>query len=58
MEQTSRMCPGGRVEAMDLLWQSFATEGIHYPSPDWRGRVLAERYETIDSREGNLAHGG
>ncbi len=37
------------MEAMELLWASFATEGIDYPSPDWHNKVLAERTEIIDS---------
>jgi len=37
------------METMELLWQSFAKEGIDYPSPDWHGKVLAERSAIIDS---------
>jgi hypothetical protein len=48
-EQISRMSSSERVEAMELLWESFSTEGIDYPSPDWHGKVLAERSEIIDS---------
>ena len=43
------MSSSERVEAMELLWESFSTEGIDYPSPDWHGKVLAERSEIIDS---------
>ena len=43
------MSSSERVEVMELLWESFATEGIDYPSPDWHGKVLAERSEIIDS---------
>ena len=39
------------MEARELLWESFATEGIDYPSPDWQGKVLANRSEIIDSGE-------
>ena len=49
MEQISRMSSSERVEVMELLWESFAKEGIDYPSPDWHGKVLAERSEIIDS---------
>ncbi len=49
MEQISRMSSSERVEAMELLWESFSKEGIDYPSPDWHGKVLAERYEMIES---------
>jgi len=34
---------------MELLWESFSTDGIDYPSPDWHGKVLAERSEIIDA---------
>jgi hypothetical protein len=34
---------------MELLWESFSKEGIEYPSPDWHGKVLAERSEMIES---------
>ena len=43
------MSSGERVEAMELLWESFSKEGIDYPSPDWHGKVLAERSEMIES---------
>lgn len=49
MEQISRMSSNERIEAMEILWQSFAKEGLDYPSPDWHGKVLAERSEIIDS---------
>ncbi|KAB2639343.1 MAG: addiction module protein [Verrucomicrobia bacterium] len=49
MKQISQMSSSERVEAMELLWESFAKEGIDYPSPDWHGRVLAERNEIIES---------
>jgi len=49
MEQISRMSSCERVEAMELLWESFSKEGIDYPSPDWHGKVLAERSEMIES---------
>lgn len=50
-EQISLMSSNERMEAMELLWESFSTEGIDYPSPDWHGKVLAERSEIIDSGE-------
>ncbi len=49
MEEISRMSSSERMEAMELLWESFAKEGIDYPSPDWHGKVLAERSEIINS---------
>jgi hypothetical protein len=48
-EQISRMSHSERVETMELLWESFSMEGIDYPSPDWHGKVLAERSEMIAS---------
>jgi len=38
-----------RMEAMELLWDSFSKEGIDYPSPDWHAVVLSERSQIIDS---------
>lgn len=49
MHQICQMSSSERVEAMELLWQSFAKDGIDYPSPDWHGRVLAERSKIIES---------
>lgn len=43
------MSSSERMQVMELLWESFSTEGIDYPSPDWHGKVLAERTEIIDS---------
>jgi hypothetical protein len=40
--------------AMELLWESFDAEGIDYPSPDWHGKVLAERSAIIDSGKATL----
>ena len=34
---------------MELLWESFAKEGIDYPPPAWHGKILADRSEIIDS---------
>ena len=48
-EHISLMSSSERMEAMELLWESFSTEGIDYPSPDWHGKLLAERSEIIDS---------
>ena len=43
------MSSSERVEAMELLWESFSKEGIDYPSLDWHSKVLVERSEMIDS---------
>jgi putative addiction module component (TIGR02574 family) len=48
-EQISRMSSTERMEAMELLWDSFSKEGIDYPSPDWHAEVLSERSQIIDS---------
>lgn len=48
-EEISRMSSSERMEAMELLLESFAMEGIDYPSPDWHGKVLAERSAIIGS---------
>ena len=45
------MSSSERVEAMELLWESFSKEGIDYPSPDWHDKVLADRSEMIESGE-------
>lgn len=52
------MSSSERVEAMELLWQSFAKEGIDYPSPDWHGKVLAERSEIIIGVRDDEVDGG
>lgn len=48
-EQIDRMSSSERMEAMELLWESFSKERVEYPSPDWHGEVLAGRTEIIDS---------
>ena len=48
-QEITRMTALERVEAMELLWRSFSKEGFEYPSPDWHGRVLAERVEIIEN---------
>jgi putative addiction module component (TIGR02574 family) len=49
MEEIARMSSSERVATMELLWESFAKEGIDYPSPDWHASVLAARSEIIAS---------
>lgn len=49
MEQISRMSSSERLETMELLWESLAREGVDCPSPEWHGRVLAERSAIIES---------
>ena len=48
-QEITRMTSIERVEAMELLWQSFSKEGMDYPSPEWHGRVLSDRSEIIGS---------
>ncbi len=48
-EEISRMSKEERVEAMELLWESFARDGIEFPSPEWHGPVLAARTAIADS---------
>jgi len=47
------MSSSERVEAMELLWESFFRDGIDYPSPDWHSPILAERSEIIESGKAN-----
>jgi putative addiction module component (TIGR02574 family) len=49
MEEISRMTSAERLATMELLWESFAKEGIDYPSPDWHAPVLAARSDIIDT---------
>lgn len=51
-QEISRMTALERVEAMEMLWQSFSKEGIEYPSPEWHGEVLGNRAELI--KNGNV----
>lgn len=48
-EEISRMTSRERVETMELLWESFAKEGVDYPSSDWHVQVLAGRSELVES---------
>jgi len=49
MDQISGMSSAERLATMELLWESFAKEGIDYPSPDWHSPLLSTRSELIDS---------
>lgn len=48
-QEITQMTAIERVEAMELLWQSFSKEGIDYPSAEWHGQVLCDRSEIIKS---------
>jgi hypothetical protein len=51
-QEITRMTAIERVEAMELLWESFSKEGIDYPSPGWHGKVLRERAGIIENGKG------
>lgn len=48
------MSPAERLQAMELLWRSFAGSGHEIPSPDWHGDVLASRLEKVEAGEGHF----
>lgn len=37
------------MDAIERLWESFAKDGIEFPSPEWHGPILAEREAIADS---------
>jgi hypothetical protein len=49
MEQISQMSSSERMEAMELLWESFSKDGIDYESPEWHEEILIKRSELIES---------
>ncbi len=51
IKQISQMSSTERLAAMELLWESFARDGIDYPSPAWHAPALAARSKIIDSDE-------
>ena len=48
------MSPTERLQAMELLWRSFAGASDAIPSPSWHGDVLSARLEKIEAGEGNF----
>jgi hypothetical protein len=48
------MTPSERLQAMELLWRSFAGASQEIPSPDWHGDILSERLAKVDAGEGNF----
>jgi hypothetical protein len=48
------MSPTERLQAMELLWRSFADASHVIPSPDWHGDILSERLKKIEAGEGNF----
>jgi putative addiction module component (TIGR02574 family) len=43
-----------RLQAMELLWQSFAGKEDQLPSPGWHGEVLSERLAKVEAGEGKF----
>ena len=49
-----RMSVGERLDAIELLWRSLAASPEQVPSPEWHGRVVAERLSKIERGEGKF----
>ena len=43
-----------RLDAIELLWRSLVASPEQVPSPEWHGRVVAERLSKIERGEGNF----
>jgi hypothetical protein len=43
-----------RLDAIELLWRSLTASPEQVPSPEWHGRVLAERLSKIERGEGKF----
>jgi hypothetical protein len=48
------MSPVERLQAMELLWRSFAGSSNELQSPDWHGDVLAGRLAKVETGEGKF----
>jgi putative addiction module component (TIGR02574 family) len=48
------MSAAERLQAMELLWRSFAGAGHEIPSPEWHGDVLSSRLAKVEEGEGNF----
>jgi hypothetical protein len=48
------MNPIERLQAMELIWRSFAGASHEIPSPDWHGDVLSQRLEKVETGEGRF----
>lgn len=48
------MSPTERLQAMEIIWRSFAGASHEIPSPDWHGDVLSARLAKVDAGEGNF----
>ena len=49
-----KMSVAERLQAMELLWDSFLYEGVEVDSPSWHGDVLSQRKAKVDSGKGNF----
>ncbi len=43
-----------RLQAMELLWRSFAGSTDEMQSPPWHGDVLSARLTKVEAGEGNF----
>jgi putative addiction module component (TIGR02574 family) len=43
-----------RLQAMELLWRSFAGSDHEIPSPEWHGEVLSSRLAKVEAGEGHF----
>jgi hypothetical protein len=43
-----------RLDAIELLWRSLTSSPEQVPSPEWHGRVVAERLAKIERGEGEF----
>ena len=41
-----------RLQALELLWESFAGTGHEIPSPEWHGDVLSSRLAKVEAGDG------
>jgi hypothetical protein len=46
------MSPAERLQAMELLWHSFAGSGHEIQSPEWNGDVRSSRLAKVEAGEG------
>jgi hypothetical protein len=49
-----KMTLAQRLQAMELLWQSISLSPESAVSPEWHGKVLADRQAKVDAGEGNF----
>jgi len=51
VQEVSKMSTPEKLEALDLIMNSFGNDESKMPSPDWHEDVLSERMRKIDSGE-------